>query len=231
MKPHHKPDFYKHEEWELGSWLSAALEDPKSCEEFKESIRAWFEMLGERATQHPKLCDRPICHHNSACVNDFAAESKKCPHRPESGLEINKRFTEMQAEIHRRIAPYLPKRLQGLVMGEIREVLTREMRATYDASTPNALEADERYQLQMAGICTAALGYWKEGDPVHPDYDTPALRDVAKLYAKYVALRSEVNAEENFHKAAMTYRQSSVEGASAAYVDLVRLAKLLDKDS
>jgi hypothetical protein len=37
----------------------------------------------------------------------------------------------------------------------------------------------------MAGISTAAIGYWKEGDGIHPDYDTVALRDVAKLYAKY----------------------------------------------
>jgi hypothetical protein len=48
-----------------------------------------------------------------------------------------------------------------------------------------ALQDSEQYRLQMAGISTAAIGYWKEGDGIHPDYDTPALRDVAKLYAKY----------------------------------------------
>jgi len=47
------------------------------------------------------------------------------------------------------------------------------------------LEDIEQYRMQMAGICTAAIGYWKEGDGIHPDYDTVALRDVAKLYAKY----------------------------------------------
>lgn len=47
------------------------------------------------------------------------------------------------------------------------------------------LQDIEQYRLQMAGICTAAIGYWKEGDGIHPDYDTLALRDVAKLYAKY----------------------------------------------
>lgn len=46
-------------------------------------------------------------------------------------------------------------------------------------------DAEERERLRLAGISTAALGYWKEGDTIHPDYDTPALRDVAKLYAKY----------------------------------------------
>jgi hypothetical protein len=50
------------------------------------------------------------------------------------------------------------------------------------------LQDIEQYRLQMAGISTAAIGYWKEGDGIHPDYDTPALRDVAKLYAKYDAL-------------------------------------------
>jgi hypothetical protein len=50
------------------------------------------------------------------------------------------------------------------------------------------LQDIEQYRLQMAGISTAAIGYWKESDGIHPDYDTPALRDVAKLYAKYDAL-------------------------------------------
>ena len=50
------------------------------------------------------------------------------------------------------------------------------------------LQDIEQYRIQMAGICTAAIGYWKETDGIHPDYDTPALRDVAKLYAKYDAL-------------------------------------------
>ena len=47
------------------------------------------------------------------------------------------------------------------------------------------LESIEQYRLQMAAISTAALGYWKEGDDIRPEYDTLALRDVAKLYAKY----------------------------------------------
>ena len=50
------------------------------------------------------------------------------------------------------------------------------------------LQEIEQYRMQMAGISTAAIGYWKEGDDIHPDYDTIALRDVAKLYAKYDAL-------------------------------------------
>lgn len=56
------------------------------------------------------------------------------------------------------------------------------------AQQPPKLEDIEQYRMQMAGISTAAMGYWKEGDSIHPDYDTPALRDVAKLYAQYDAL-------------------------------------------
>ena len=48
-----------------------------------------------------------------------------------------------------------------------------------------ALQDSEQYRMQMAAICTAATGYWKEGDNIHPEYNTLALRDVAKLYAKY----------------------------------------------
>lgn len=51
-----------------------------------------------------------------------------------------------------------------------------------------ALQDIEQYRMQMAAICTAAIGYWTEYDSISPDYDTVALRDVAKLYAKYDAL-------------------------------------------
>lgn len=50
---------------------------------------------------------------------------------------------------------------------------------------PVELDQIEQYRMQMAGISTAASGYWKEGDSVHADYLTPALIDVARLYAKY----------------------------------------------
>lgn len=53
------------------------------------------------------------------------------------------------------------------------------------ADTSAISAAEEQRLMQLAGISTAAIGYWKEGDSVHPDYDTVALRDVAKLYAKY----------------------------------------------
>lgn len=48
--------------------------------------------------------------------------------------------------------------------------------------------SDERLNLILAAISTAALGYWQEGDNIRPEFDTVALRDVAKLYAKYAAL-------------------------------------------
>jgi hypothetical protein len=57
------------------------------------------------------------------------------------------------------------------------------------------LEDIEQYRMQMAGISTAAIGYWKEGDSIHPDYDTIALRDVARLYVKYDELYKALNAK------------------------------------
>jgi hypothetical protein len=60
---------------------------------------------------------------------------------------------------------------------------------------PVKLDDIEQYRMQMAGISTAAIGYWKEGDGIHPDYDTVPLRDVAKLYAKYDALFKEKNTQ------------------------------------
>lgn len=41
----------------------------------------------------------------------------------------------------------------------------------------------------LAGISTASVGYWGEGDSIADEYDTVALRDTAKLYAKYEAAR------------------------------------------
>ena len=58
------------------------------------------------------------------------------------------------------------------------------------------LQEIEQYQMQMAGISSAAMGHWKEGDSIHPDYDTVSLRDVAKLYAKYDALYKAQPAQE-----------------------------------
>jgi hypothetical protein len=54
------------------------------------------------------------------------------------------------------------------------------------------LERSERYQMQMTAISTASLGYWKEGDAISPEYDTVALRDVAKMYGRYEAARADV---------------------------------------
>ena len=50
------------------------------------------------------------------------------------------------------------------------------------------LQEIEQYRMQMAVISIAAMGYWMEGDDIDPDYDTTALRDVARLYAKYDVL-------------------------------------------
>ncbi len=69
----------------------------------------------------------------------------------------------------------------------------RAARAALAAQAPQPLDSIEQYRLQMAGISTAAIGYWKEGDSIHPDYDTVALRDVAKLYAKYDELYKKLN--------------------------------------
>jgi hypothetical protein len=64
----------------------------------------------------------------------------------------------------------------------------REIERLREALENPVLQDIEQYRLQMAGICVAAIGYYKEGDNIHPDCNTLALRDVAKLYAKYDAL-------------------------------------------
>jgi len=65
---------------------------------------------------------------------------------------------------------------------------------------PVTLQDNEQYRMQMAGICTAAIGYWKEGDSIHPDYDTPALREVAQLYTKYALLFQKLSEQTEKHE-------------------------------
>jgi hypothetical protein len=43
-----KPKLWTKAEWNLGRWLSAALDDDHACQEFKDDIDAWFKELGER---------------------------------------------------------------------------------------------------------------------------------------------------------------------------------------
>ena len=61
----------------------------------------------------------------------------------------------------------------------------------YDAQASEIAELKEREIMRLAGISTAAQGYFKDGESIHPDYDTVALRDVTALYRKYEALRAE----------------------------------------
>ena len=50
------------------------------------------------------------------------------------------------------------------------------------------MAAKEQHTMQLAAISTAAIGYFKDGDSIHPGYDSTALRDVTKMYAKYAEL-------------------------------------------
>lgn len=38
-------------EWNLGAWLSAAMDDPNVCQEFKDDITDWFVEINEREAE------------------------------------------------------------------------------------------------------------------------------------------------------------------------------------
>ena len=42
---------------DLGTWLSAALEDPATCDELKTAIRAWFQAGQPAFHYHPTTVD------------------------------------------------------------------------------------------------------------------------------------------------------------------------------
>tara|TARA_R110000868_G_scaffold292254_1_gene552722 strand:- start:218 stop:775 length:558 start_codon:yes stop_codon:yes gene_type:complete len=86
------------------------------------------------------------------------------------------------------------------------------------------LQDIEQYRMQMAAICTAAIGYWTEYDSIGPDYDTLALRDVAKLYEKYDALYKAQPAGAKPTPAA--YAQGYAEGFNDACKPATEIPKI-----
>ena len=75
------------------------------------------------------------------------------------------------------------------------------------ALAKTVLEDNEQYRLQIAAICTAAIGYCTADEPVHFDYRTPALADVQALYVKYAAQRAMLQeVVDNLTEAAATFR-------------------------
>lgn len=69
----------------------------------------------------------------------------------------------------------------------------KSLRQVIESKQQENIELDsiERYQMQMAAISAAAMGYWKINDEIHPDYKTPVLQDVAELYSKYYNLKKQ----------------------------------------
>jgi len=57
------------------------------------------------------------------------------------------------------------------------------------------LEADaERERIRLAACGVAALGYHKDGDNIHPDYESASLSDVHRLTAKLERAEAERDA-------------------------------------
>lgn len=69
-------------------------------------------------------------------------------------------FTEIQAEIHKRIKRFVSSRNQGYVMGEIREVLTKAMRAS-DAPALTALLAAAPIAAEQIRECANGDCNWR----------------------------------------------------------------------
>lgn len=68
--------------WAIGSWLSAALDDPNVCDEMKRDINEWFDGGGDRRTtsDHGAGIDNPECS-GGAVVKPPAAEYGAHDHR------------------------------------------------------------------------------------------------------------------------------------------------------
>lgn len=132
------------------------------------------ELMGPNALPYDDL--RRACNRAYESLDDALHAAKNGPVPPAYATEINR----------------LRNVIQAACSGGLDHMIDRWKVLFPDAPVPTVkpaqLEDVEQYRLQMAGISTAALGYWKESDGILPDYDTLALRDVAKLYAKYDGL-------------------------------------------
>jgi len=107
-----------------------------------------------------------------------------------------------------------------------------------NAASPATLERNELYTLRMAAITSAACGYWSEGDTIKPEYVTPALRDVSKLYRMYARqliftrdFREEVAALKEGAPAAPAQSCGDAEQADEAVTDTDRLDFMLANDA
>lgn len=94
---------------------------------------------------------------------------------------------DLAKHIARRCYPEVP---QFEVLSDLAGVISQidHMTTGMERRTPPVLQNIELYRMQMAAISGAAYGYWKLNDSILPDYDTPALRDVAALYQRYNVL-------------------------------------------
>jgi len=111
--------------------------------------------------------------------------AKQYPHM-QKGYTVDA-ITALSQALENHESAYQRGYLDGMAKPCI-DCADRKLQALKQRKKEPVLQDIEQYRIQMAGICTAAIGYWKEADGIHPDYDTLALRDVAKLYAKYDAL-------------------------------------------
>ena len=71
---------------------------------------------------------------------------------------------------------------------------------------PVVLSDIEQYRMQMSLISTAAFGYWKDGDRIHTDYNTVALKDVVRLYKRYEnLLHNQTDHKKTFNEMVELY--------------------------
>lgn len=107
------------------------------------------------------------------------------------------------------------------VIGQINKQLESKQVSASTVLTDERIDLDsiEQYRMQMAAIASAAIGYWVESTGIKPEYDTPVLREVAKLYAKYEALHVAAQAGQVAVPVISSYDIDKVKAAKTKFVD------------
>lgn len=130
--------------------------------------------------------------HHSAFNHDYDNQMKDC-----LICQVMSKHAAIIALAHRQEKEKLLKQANEWTLSTMRECRRADEAERKLAEAERQLENERQ---KVAGCSTAALGYWKEGDSLHPDYECTAIHDVASLYQRMVeAERKLKEAQEALH--------------------------------
>lgn len=99
--------------------------------------------------------------------------------------------------VERNEAKEAQARAESLYKGAIGEGIAEfERRKKAERRLAECEKELENERQKVAACSTAAYGWWKEGDALHPDYECAAIHDVAQLYQRCLGVIAKESGHE-----------------------------------